>query len=275
VALRTDGTVTAWGAGLTNAGAYPEFGQSIVPATLSNVTGIACGWAHSMIFTGNGAPFITQPPTSQTGYTGRRIGFRATASGEVPLAYQWQFNGTNVPGATNQLLVLETPFAGSVGDYRAVVTNRWGAAISGAAKLTLVGQPPFLLAQPVSQTCYLGGPARLQVMADGSGPLAYQWRLNGQDIPGATNAEFVSEHLKLNQMGDYSVVVSSGYGAISSAKAKLIILQVVAWGLNRAQEYLNEGQADVPPGLNGVVRVAGGAYHSLALTADGTVVAWG
>ena len=44
---------------------------------------------------------------------------------------------------------------------------------------------------------------------------------------------------------------------------------VVAWGYNLS------GQATVPPGLSDVVAVAAGAEHSLALKADGTIVAWG
>ena len=35
------------------------------------------------------------------------------------------------------------------------------------------------------------------------------------------------------------------------------------------------GQSTVPAGLSGVMAVAAGDYHSLALKADGTVVAWG
>ena len=35
------------------------------------------------------------------------------------------------------------------------------------------------------------------------------------------------------------------------------------------------GQSTVPTGLSGVIAIAGGAYHSLALKSDGKVVAWG
>ena len=44
---------------------------------------------------------------------------------------------------------------------------------------------------------------------------------------------------------------------------------VEAWGYN------NRGQATVPPGLEGVVAVAAGDAHSLALRTNGTVVEWG
>ena len=43
----------------------------------------------------------------------------------------------------------------------------------------------------------------------------------------------------------------------------------VAWGDNGA------GQTNVPTGLIGVVAIAGGGWHSLALTSDGRVVGWG
>jgi hypothetical protein len=43
----------------------------------------------------------------------------------------------------------------------------------------------------------------------------------------------------------------------------------VAWGQNA------DGQTNVPPGLTNAVAAAAGAYHGLALRADGTVAAWG
>ena len=44
---------------------------------------------------------------------------------------------------------------------------------------------------------------------------------------------------------------------------------VAAWGAN---DY---GQTNLPSGLSGVLAVAGGTWHSLALRRDGSVVAWG
>ena len=45
--------------------------------------------------------------------------------------------------------------------------------------------------------------------------------------------------------------------------------EVVAWGDN------GQGQTDVPGGLSHVVAIAGGWSHSLALTTEGRLVAWG
>ena len=44
---------------------------------------------------------------------------------------------------------------------------------------------------------------------------------------------------------------------------------MVAWGDN------NSGQKNIPVGLNNVVQISAGGYHSLALKENGTVVAWG
>jgi len=63
LALRADGTVIAWG--LNN------FGQTNVPAGLSNVVGIAAGWHHSLAFMSDGTVvgwgagmFLADPPDS-------------------------------------------------------------------------------------------------------------------------------------------------------------------------------------------------------------------
>ena len=45
--------------------------------------------------------------------------------------------------------------------------------------------------------------------------------------------------------------------------------EVIAWGDNQ------EGQSTIPSGVSNVVAIAAGNSHSLALSADGRVVAWG
>ena len=64
-----------------------------------------------------------------------------------------------------------------------------------------------------------------------------------------------------------SSFAQEGRSADSDAVTKPI--HVTAWGSNCC------GQSVVPQNLGPVVAIAAGAYHSLALRADGTVVAWG
>ena len=55
LALRADGTVVGWGAGLINDPSDGiDYGQSIVPANLSNVVAIAAGFAHSLALRADG-----------------------------------------------------------------------------------------------------------------------------------------------------------------------------------------------------------------------------
>ena len=53
-----------------------------------------------------GPPVISVPPQDEAVIIGSNAVFSVTASGSQPLAYQWFFNGTNLPDATNNPLVL-------------------------------------------------------------------------------------------------------------------------------------------------------------------------
>ena len=59
--------------------------------------------------------------------------------------------------------------------------------------------------------------------ATGTAPLGYQWRLNGTPLSWATNATLVLTNVQFAQAGDYAVVVSNAFGAITSAPASLVI----------------------------------------------------
>jgi N-acetylneuraminic acid mutarotase len=56
---------------------------------------------------------------------------------------------------------------------------------------------------------------------------------------------------------------------ILSCTTPIIASEVVGWGLN------DVGQGDEQAGLTTAIAIAGGAYHTMALKADGTVQAWG
>jgi len=84
---------------------------------------------------------------------------------------------------------------------------------------------PFITNQPADLTVGEGQAAVLSVNALGSTPLSYQWRKNGNDIPGATNSTIAFSPAALTNNGNYSVVISNTSGSVTSEEATLTVLQ--------------------------------------------------
>ncbi|MFN7138115.1 MAG: immunoglobulin domain-containing protein [Limisphaerales bacterium] len=174
------------------------------------------------------APTISGHPVSQTNAPGTTATFHVTASGVPYVLYQWKKNGTdlvdggNVSGAQRSVLVLENVSPADAGSYSVVVSNEDGSATSLAATL-VVAVAPEITAQPVDQLGTIGGSATFTVHAVGTGPLAYQWRFNGQPIANATQSTLELSNLHLSLGGDYQVIVSNSAGYVTSMVARLSI----------------------------------------------------
>ena len=80
-------------------------------------------------------PSIVTSPRNVTNCVGSDVSFNVTATGTAPLAYQWQYSGTNMPGATLTNLLLNNIQTNNAGDYRVIVTNCAGAVTSVVAVL--------------------------------------------------------------------------------------------------------------------------------------------
>ena len=83
------------------------------------------------------APTIVTEPQNVTAAQGTNVVFAVEATGTQPLAYQWQKDGTIIPGATSSKLVLPSVQIDDVGDYKVVVTNYLGSVISSNATLSV------------------------------------------------------------------------------------------------------------------------------------------
>ena len=82
------------------------------------------------------APFFMTPlVNSRAVDAGRNVNFSAKADGSLPLKYQWTFNATNLPGATNFTLTVSNAQAASAGNYALIVTNSAGSITSAVSLL--------------------------------------------------------------------------------------------------------------------------------------------
>jgi hypothetical protein len=77
--------------------------------------------------------------------------FTVVATSELPLSYQWRFNGVDIPGATNTTLVITNVQLQNAGYYSVVVKDMYGSIESQPAKLTPLIRPIFIL-PPMSQS---------------------------------------------------------------------------------------------------------------------------
>jgi alpha-tubulin suppressor-like RCC1 family protein len=260
MALQANGIVVSWNLAV---GA-----EDTIPATVTNAEAIACGSLHSLVMLGDGRPVLKSGPVNHVGYRGESVRFCVMAAGAVPLNYQWQFQGTNLPAATNALLILTGVRQEEAGRYSVTVSNAVGWVRSSEATLAVVDRPPLITSQPVSRTTFPGGPATFQVSCEGALPMFFQWRREGEPIVEATNSQLLLRGVSSDQTGIYSVAVSNASGTVLSSNCQLSLVPVAAWG----QDVY--GQIDVPASLTNVVSAAGGLRFTAALRADGTVVTW-
>ena len=189
-------------------------------------------------------PAIGTQPADQTVVTGSAATFMVAATGGGTLAYQWKKNGTDIPGATASTYTTPaTSNADHDARFTVVVTNSAGAATSNAARLAVTADAvaPAISSQPASQSVVTGSAATFMVAATGGGTLAYQWKKNGIDIPGATASTYTTPATSSADHGArFSVVVTNSAGAATSNDASLTVTaEAVAPAITSQPENLS------------------------------------
>ncbi len=84
-----------------------------------------------------GLPVILAQPVNRLAEANGHAGFSVNVTSDSPVSYQWQFNTTNIPGATGDSLYLPTVTAANAGSYRVIITNATGSITSTAATFSI------------------------------------------------------------------------------------------------------------------------------------------
>ena len=265
LALRTDGTVAAWGAGTTNTGSTPNYGQALVPSGLTNVAAVAAGTFHSLALRGDGTVVGWGAGTNNTGTSpqygqclipaGLTNASAVAAGGYHSLALRsdgtvvaW---GSNLYGQTNVPGGLSNVVAVAAGGYHNLALKADGTVAAWGAGATNTGSTPNY-----GQAAVPGGLSNVVAVAAGvyhslalkADGTVVGW---GNNNAGQTNVP-----------GGLSQVVAVGGGA-SHSLALATDGTVVAWGDS------TYGQTNNPVGLTNVVSIAAGGYHNVVLENDG------
>jgi len=171
-------------------------------------------------------PTITAGLVSQLVQAGSPVQLTVIATSDVPLTYQWSFNGAELSGETAPSLAIADFQVVNAGTYSVRVTNAGGSVTSSAT--VDVAALPTITAQPESATRYAGENLTLSVTATSNAPISYQWIKSGQVIDGATQASLQFTPVRSADAGDYSVEVTTLAGAVRSSTATVTVLSSVA-----------------------------------------------
>jgi len=199
--------------------------NNIAPADAANYDAVVTGTCGSVtsaiaILTVNTAPSITVQPVSLVQCTGTNATFTVTATG-TGLTYQWRKNGVNIPGAINVAYTINNIALVDAATYTVLITGTCGTVTSNSATLT-VNTPPAITGQPAALILCPGANATFTVNATGAG-LAYQWRKNGSDIPGATFSSYTINNISSADAGNYDVMITGTCGNLASNVANLTV----------------------------------------------------
>ena len=168
-------------------------------------------------------PTLTSEPMDKNASVGESASFDSNATGSTPMSYQWQYKGTNIPGAVSPTYNIPMVKGDHNGTYRVVVKNDYGTAISRAAKLTPIF-PPFITSQPSDYNATIGTNVNFTVVADSITPLTYQWQKDGEDIIDANSSTHVINNAQVESNGTYSVIISNSAGSVTSRNGTLNIV---------------------------------------------------
>ena len=119
---------------------------------------------------------------------------------------------TNLVAGTNTLELVVTN-SGATANATGLRVELAGTALP----LPPDGMAPRLLLAPLDTVVDAGAPIALAALGYGSGPLAYQWRKNGQPVAGATNAAWSLAAAAPGDSGLYDLIVTGSAGAVTSA----------------------------------------------------------
>jgi sugar lactone lactonase YvrE len=178
ITLPSNPTLTLADVGAANAGNY----SVVVSSPYGSVTSAVATLTVHL------PPALTTQPQSQFIVNGQPASLTVSASGTPPLLYQWFQNGTNLQdngnlsGSATSNMTLNAADTNSIGDYTVVVTNAYGSATSMVAVIS-VGFAPSIATQPSNQTVFASSTLTLSMGASGTGPFAWQWQLNGTNLP--------------------------------------------------------------------------------------------
>ena len=253
--------IAAWGAGKTNANVSPNYGQSIVPFTATNVMALAAGSFHSLALKSDGRVVAwgwnvysqTNVPSTATNITsilaGERHSLALRSNGTLVAWGNNNYGQTSIPASAAGVTAI-----GAGWYHNLAITN--GKVLAWGAGATVGSSPHFgqsIVPGNLSNVVAVAGGAYHSLALKGDGAVV-GWGLNGS--------------------GQTTIPVGlSNVIAIAAGSSNSLALKadgtVVGWGNNTF------GQTTIPAAMTHVVAISAGGDSCMALSTNGTLFSWG
>lgn len=206
-----------------------------------------------------GAPQILASPESQTVRVGNLAHFSAAAQGSSP-QYQWQRNGVplqdeaGVRGSGGPVLVIETASNLWAGEYRVIVSNDAGTAVSSPASLTVLATPQSITFEPIADREFTRTPIPLVARTSSGLPVEF--------FVTAGPALVEGNHVQLTGAGNVTVRArqagNADYSAVATERMFTVHTNRDAWlAMHFTAEELGQslGQPIADPDGDGITNL--------------------
>ncbi len=220
---------------------------------------IASGLVAARFFVGN-LPVFTLQPASQTPEPGKTVTLTTEAAWPPGgLTYQWFRDGVPIPGAVSPSLTVSDFYLAQSGLYELRATNAHGAVLSALALVAIDAVLYFprgsIVASMEATFPYVGEPITpgvpltLTARVDNVPTPRFQWRKNGELIPGATGQTLEFSALRESDSGIYDAVLANAYG--TSATRDFVL--TVSAGKPLPTYQVTRGEIAIPAGTSAML----------------------
>ncbi len=227
-ATSSDGILTAVNVSITDlqggagSGAFdPMYANYVYNSLAENVTLTITGLpsaAYDFYFYGHG-PESYYNSIFQLSVGAQNYGSRETTNGSNWDSPIWQ-EGVQYVKFTNVLVLAAQQVTVTVEPGYSIYSIINGLQIAPAG---LAVPDIAILTQPTNQVVPEGADATYSAFTIGTAPLTYQWKFDGNIIPGATSTNYTVTNAQMADVGSYTIVVSNSFGTVTSGVASLTV----------------------------------------------------
>jgi hypothetical protein len=219
IATNTTGILT-----LTNVTLAQQGNYSVGAA---NAYGVAVSEAAALAVLS--LPAIVQPPVGTNVLVGGNVTLSVTVSSPWPLAYQWQKDGVDIPGATNSTLSLTNVQIAHEGAYRVLVTDLVGTRTSPAAWVQPMRRVTTVQGIPATLTVTAGVDIVFAPVFSGyPPPFYYQFQrvpvILENRVSEVTNPVFLVPNIQITNAGIYRIIATNLAGSGASLFCNVTVL---------------------------------------------------